>query len=376
MSKRLFTATSRSKGKTVLRVLVTIGYAFTMIFMSFVFGFLYEWIRTFMLQSITLGVDMRLINNILCFIYPFSISYIFGISLLPLDKIYININQIMVPIIGIIVSVLVLILLFRVSLKYLRSTTREETIHIDKKIDKSKLKLKIEKTSAHYAIFKKDVFYILRNFSSSFYIFMPLLFPLLGFLQVFNFKGTQIETIIFAIVMILMYIGADLLMLLMASTTSENETGGLIFTIPVKQSTIYKGKTMFMMLIMFLSLLITSIISVVFFYSEIEFILLSILALGIIYFYSTELTLILYSAFVGKTERGYTLYNLNPTNKIVKAIIGVLIVYSVALAPALLSILIQMFLFPTLIYAFFISEIIIAAIILIIIRLIARSMFK
>ncbi|MBD3230013.1 MAG: hypothetical protein GF329_17655 [Candidatus Lokiarchaeota archaeon] len=374
MSKKLFTASSRSKGKSVLRILVTVGYAFTMIFMSFVFGFLYDWIEDLMIGSLSWASDMSILNSILCFIYPFSISYLFGISMLPFDKIYLN--QILVPIIGIIVSVLLGFLLFRVALKFLRSITREEDIHIERKKDKSKLKIEIDKTSPHYAIFKKDVFYILRNFSSSFYMFMPILLPLLGFLQVINISGTGMEKLMSTTIMTLFYIGGNLFMVLMASTTSENETGGLIFTIPVKQSTIYKGKSMFMMLIMFLSLLATSIASVILFYSQIQYVILSILALGIIYFYSTELTLILYSFFVGKTKSGYTLYNLNPTNKIIKAIVGIIIVYMTAFTPILLSILIQMFLFPTFLYAFFISEIIIAVIILITIRLIARRMFK
>jgi hypothetical protein len=371
MSKKIFT-NQKSRGKTLIRFIVTIAYVLVLISMSLIISVLINWIPVFVAQASGLE-NFWTVNNILSFaIYPFSLSYLYGISLFPLNLIYLQ--QIWIPLIGFIVSVIVAILVFKLTLKILYSTTKEEEFQV-RKTHEVKIDYKLKKSSPAMSILKKDLFYILRTFSASMFMFMPILFPILGSIQVLTFSGTIFETLFFGNIMILMYIGASLFMVLMAATTSEAETGGLIFTLPLKQSTIFKGKKLFMLLIMYISLLISFIVLIFILPTQILYISFITVSLALTYFYSIDLTLILYALFVGKTGNIYTLYNLNPRNKVIKAIVGTAIVYAVAFTPVLVSILITT-LFPIIEIVSFIIPIIIEAIILVILRLVARRMFN
>ena len=375
LGKKIFTPTSNSKSKTIIRIFISTIYLLSSLLLSFMFIFLAFSIENLFSLVMSLGEFGLIINEILSFvIYPLSIAYFLGFTMFPLDRMYIN--QGWTAIVGFIIATICIILLFKKAMKTLRSLSKETDYKVETIRKEKKLLFDIKKSSPISAIFKKDLHYILRDFGATMFLIMPIVFPFFCIFQSMSFQGTPIQELIFFDIMILFYIGVFTFMSIKAALTSEGETGGLIFTLPIKQYDIYKGKRRIMLFIMFLSLLVSSIITIAQFPTLISFILLGCLSMGFIYFYETEITLILYSRLFGKIRNTYTLQEINIQHKSLKYIFMFVLIYGLGFLPIILSYILQIFIFYYFDIAFFISKLIFSIILFIIIRLYARNMYK
>ena len=100
----------------------------------------------------------------------------------------------------------------------------------------------------------------MRNFSVFMYLLLPLIMPIFMTILPIALDDIGFEGFTFISILGLMYVGISLGMLIIAVTGSENESGDLIQTLPIKQSDIYRGKRRIVLSVMLFSQIIPLII--------------------------------------------------------------------------------------------------------------------
>ena len=339
IAKKLYKPTGGSKIQTILQLIVSLLYAIVSLGAGLAVTYLVDLVQ----GGFIIGPQGGLINIILNFtIYPFGLTHLYSIfhigilrgwAIIPIANIWIAIG-------GFILTIGVTYLLFRRSMKILSSLTKEE-IHTGKHNTKIDVILKLEVYEPIKAIYKKDMSYIFRNFSSTLYFIFPILMPLVLLIQVFGIETTGYDALFEIVMFTFFYSGMTISFAIMCVTAPESETGGLLYLLPSKMRDIYRVKRRIMFISMAISALAPILIMIInslsnsFQLSEdpiLPSILLSISCL-VIYFYGIELALFMYSRFFGKMRNKYTIQMLNVKNKILKIIFGVIILYVVSYVP-------------------------------------------
>lgn len=334
MSKRVFSNTGTSRTKTVIRVVIMVLYLIAVMSFSLILNLLNGYVLNLFAQSNQAYGPMLTI--ILSFIiYPFSLTYFFAISLFPADKIFLNYSW---PVfVGIFFAIFAIFLLFKKAFKILKNVSKEQEFGTERKSGAEPKPIIISKVKPITAIFSKDIKYIIRNFSVFLYLLMPLIMPTFMTIIPIALGDVELESFSFMNIISLVYVGMSLSFLIIAVTGSENESGDLIQTLPVKQSDIYKGKRRIILSVMIFSQIIPHIIFLVRMPENASLILLNFVAFALIMFYLSEVTLVLYAVFFGKIRGKYTIQMLNPQNKILKIIIAIILIYLLAFIPPIIT---------------------------------------
>ncbi|MHA1729669.1 MAG: CPBP family intramembrane glutamic endopeptidase [Promethearchaeota archaeon] len=373
MVQKVFILSGTSKAKTVVRVLVIVLYMVAAMSFSLILNLLDDYINSLFSQT-GAGLLSPWITFILTLtIYPFSLTYFYSLSLFPLEKMYLQFSW--PVIVGIILAIIVIILFFKKASKILLTVTKEIEIDSDRKSGAEQLPITVKIAQPTSAICSKDMKYITRNFSVLMYLILPIMYPL--FISIFPivFSNQSFETMSIFNILQFIYIGLSLVFLIIATTGSETETGGLIQTLPVKQSDIYKGKRKIILSVMLLSLVIPFILLVIKMPGMIHIILINFGSYALITFYEAELILILYAGFFGKIRGKYTIQMINSRNKVGKAIGGILIIYLAAYLPIIATAVLEAFsdFGPVFVYLF---QLVLCTFIFIPIRVIAHRMLN
>lgn len=379
LAKKIFNPDFNSKGKNVIKFLVSVSYVIVTVSLSLIFSLVNVMVEGLFLQSIITGDTGFIINAVLSFtVYPFGINNLYSISLFPADKIYLD--QAWIPILGFFFSISVIWIVFKKSLKKLRNVTKEEEAGsggTDKKIDE-KFKT-IEILTPVKAILRKDFKFVMRNFQSTMYVLMPIFFPLVIAFTLTDFdEGSNGSRFMIGLITLL-YIGMGLMWTLMAATDSENNTGNLIRTLPINNSDIYKAKRTFILIFCLFANVIPTLSMLINVPSEWSITVTKFFSLILMTICGTDLILILYGRWFGKSKNGYTILEVNPERKFEKALVMMVLVYVVLYTPIIVAYLISRSLYSInfgLAFDLYWVELLVAGIILIFTRISARRIFN
>jgi hypothetical protein len=373
MAKKIFNLDQPSKFKTFLRMLVTIGYLVGAMTAGMIFNFIGEWVETLFIMSLSIGLDGSIINSVLCFVfYPYSLAYLFGLSVFPLDKLFLS--QSWIIFVGFAFSAFVILRIFKKALRVLRSITRDVEVKGSQSSGSPAQPIMIIKKRPVQAIIKKDTTAIFRNFSSTLYMIMPIILPLTVAVSMRADFTDPIISLINKSMASLIYIGMSAIFLLMAVLGSETDSGNIMYSLPIRQKDIFKAKRT----IIFIPLLLAQVPSILFCLT-IEnlnpiYLIMHFVSLGLICFFSSELVLDLFSVLFGRIRNQYILQNLNPTKKVLKVIIGAIVLVVISVIPLSITGTLSNYITDNLFL--FSIEVIIALIELIIIRILSIRLFK
>ncbi len=330
IAKKVFKIENVSKKNTLLKIFLTIFYAAAPLFIGLIFSF----VEKFFGQNYGLGDSFFLINSLLSFIpFPFSGSIVYGISLFPLDKIYLN--QVWPIFFGFAFSFVMVILFFRKSLHLLVSVIKD--VNVDIKEEKNSKReipsIFITIRTPLKAIFKKDIIFIIRDFSLMGSVIMPITSVIMYFLTLGNIGAIGANSIISNVIKILFFT-QGISFLIFGLTSAENISRELTLMLPIKQHDIYKEKRLIMWLMLFLAQLIIFIV-LLFQNSNLLFlditsifpILLNFCYEAIIIVFFSDYVLTLYALFFGKIWNNYSIQMQNSNKKALKGIIIVLSIF-------------------------------------------------
>ncbi|MBN2157163.1 MAG: hypothetical protein JW776_14050 [Candidatus Lokiarchaeota archaeon] len=349
ISRKLYRPTGTTKAQTILQIIVTLLYAIVSLGAGLAITYLLEIIE----RGFVIGPNGSLINLLLNFIlYPFGLTYLHAILTtgVLIGWNYISVQSILIPIVGFLLTTGFTYLIYRRSMGILSSLTKDE-VYSSKRISSKDFVIKLDVLSPFKAIYKKDITYIFRNFSATLYFIFPILMPLVLLIQIFGTPSTQIYFDFFQIPLFtFFYSGMTISFGIMAVTAPESETGGLLYILPVKMKDLFRAKRRILYLSMSLSaiapVLIMLIYPLVGKFPVDAFLPGIIIAINflIIYFYGSELSLILYSVFFGKIRNKYTLQMVNVKKKIGKIILGIIILYIVCYFPLVVGFFLGLYL--------------------------------
>ncbi len=269
-------------------------------------------------------------------LYPFGLTHFHSILMIGILRGWaiIPVANIWIAIVSFILTCGLTYLLFRRSMKILSSLAQEE-VHVSKHQDPKEIAINLEFNTPIKAIYKKDMAYIFRNFSSTLYFIFPILMPLILLIQIFAADSVGYDAFFEITLFTFFYSGMTLSFAIMCITAPESNTGGLLYILPSKMKDIYRVKRRIMYISMFLSAIAPSIIMIAYAISNkfeipentILQAIFMVLSYLLIYFYGTELALTLYSRFFGKMRNKYTILMLNVKHKFLKIGLGIAILY-------------------------------------------------
>lgn len=374
MSRKVFTIDSVSTSNSIVRIVVSILYMVTAMMIGLIINYIYAWIGEIFTQSLMIGESADYINQILSFIpWPFSLSYVYAMFLFPIDLIGANFNQVGVILVGFLISIYLIVKIVRKAFTKLYEATKGEEGR-NKPVKSSMIlpiTVNIKKPIA--AIIDKDLKYFLRSFQSMVYILMPIMFPLIGIFSMGGSGTNTLEDIFQITIFNFIYYGMSVIFLIMAVTNAENDTGSLIYTLPIRTNYIYKAKKKIIIGILLISLILPTIILVTI-TPNLSFEILMILLFEIISLdYTSKFALIWYARMFGKIRNRYTIQMLNFEKKWLKSLIGGILVYFLMLIPIIITLIITKF--EEINALFFILQFVIAIPIWIAVKIIERKIF-
>lgn len=378
MANKIFSFDSSSKGKNAMRIVVSVLYMITAMLVGLLFNFIAEFVGSLFNSSLSVGSTGLTINIVLCFIiWPFSLAYIYGLSLFPVEMIIQHFDQSWFLFIGLLLSVVVISLLFRKAMRILGAASLEKELDSGDRESIMPEHIHVETSSPYRAIIEKDKKYFLRNFQSMIYLIMPVLLQVMGVvIMSIYYPEDSIESLSGLTVTEIMYLVMSIIFLIVAVTSAENETGDLLYALPVKNSDVFKAKKRIMVVDLFVAVILTTII--LFFITDAVriYVLISQLTFLVISYYGSCLGLTIYARLFGKLRDKYTLMQLNLDNKSVKQIGGSLLLIVAIITPLLLTLGIGLIIGDASIdVTFYLSQLVIAIILAIIFELIARKTF-
>ncbi|MHA1339842.1 MAG: hypothetical protein ACTSRZ_06900 [Promethearchaeota archaeon] len=363
MAKKIFKIEDISRSQTVLRVVVSVLYMITAMLIGISFSFLTSFLSELFSKTMIIGESGALINNIISFIFwPFSLAYIYGLGLMPIDILAANFSQYWIILLGILVGILIIFTIARKSLNILATVLREESIktkkrkiwkrikpskeeeHDSLKMDDmqlSQIRPKAEPykpniTTPKNAIIRKDLKYFSRDFQAIIYLIMPIILSLVGLFIGFSEKESStpgdLSAFIVAIMVNILYLGMSIIFLIVAVTSAENDTGNLLYSLPLSNKIIFKAKRKLIYYIMIFPVIINIIIAITL-AKEILMSISYILYFILISYDLINIGLCLYGVFFGKLRDRYYLQMINLRRKALKAFLGGAIIIIMVLAP-------------------------------------------
>jgi len=180
--------------------------------------------------------------------------------------------------------------------------------------------VKIEINHPVIALMKNSLLMASRNYAGLFSLLAPLVFTILSVVVgMSRFQGIEGNNIAFnPFVFVLFYIGFLPLLLRNGLFVSEENLGGILSSLPLKQCDLFRSKQLLM------SLITNSAVLLVFFYQFIMkedlFIVsgISVIFLNVIV---STVFLLLYALLFGKVHRRYSLYMINNDRSVLKNIL-------------------------------------------------------
>ncbi len=341
IAKKVYKPTGGSKFRTVLQILVTLMYSIVSLGASLAISLLFPVVQAgFDVNSQTVNIITNLV------IYPFGLTHLYSIFLMGLTVGWhlIPTLYIWVAVAGFLLVTGAAYLLFRRSMKILSSLVKEE-VYESKQKSPEEVTIKLDLHKPTKAIFKKDVTFIFRNFSSTLQFIFPILMPLVLLIQIFMISGGGYAEFFSVGMFAFAYSGMTISFAIMCVTAPESETGGLLYILPSNMRDIYRVKRRIMFLSLAASALAPSLILIIFsligrfplVFNPLTPAILITVSFFVIYFYGTELSLVLYSRFFGKMRNKYTIQMLNVKHKFWKIALGIIIIYIVNFLPIIVG---------------------------------------
>lgn len=344
MARKVFTVESISTGNSIIRILVSVLYMVTAMTIGVIFNFVYTWISDIFTQSLSIGESANYINQILCFFpWPFSLSYIYAIFLFPINLIGSNFDQIEIILLGFLVSLAIIIRIVRKAFNKLFDITKGEEGRSKTTQSGKILPVAVNIKNPISAIIEKDLKYFLRSFQSMVYILMPIMFPLIGIFSMGGLTINTLDDILQVMIINYIYYGMSVIFLLTAVTNAENDTGGLIYTLPIQINDIYQAKKKIIIRVLMISLILPTIILITTAPSLSVGIFLVLLIQILSLDYTTRFALFWYARMFGKIRNRYTLQMLNFEKKWLKSMIGGVLIFCLLFLPMIISGLITRF---------------------------------
>jgi len=341
MANRIFNFEETSRLKNIVKILFSAGYLVIYMGISMLMSYIPKFIQMLFASSSGADLDLGLINGLLSFIpYPFSLSYIFALSIIPFESILWS--KAWMILIGFAFTLVCTFFLIRKSIKTLAKQSNSEQKGLGgrnkiKKTVANRIKvIELEKRSYEKAIRSKDLRIISRDFGMIMYLIFPLIMPLMALVLMMG-SGEVFETISAMNWMLLIFLIQSVLFLLMAVTGTENDSGHILLTLPLPQFYIYNSKRGTMLTTLFIAIFLPNIVLFFQFPQASGLVLLNLLYGICSVIYLTDYTLALYGFAFGKFRKKYRLEILDQKNKILKAIFIVAGMFGLLFLPLILE---------------------------------------
>jgi hypothetical protein len=346
IAKKVYKPTSSSKLQTVMQIFVSLMYAVVSLGASLAIYYMVPAIQSGIFQ---INSDLfSIYSNFI--LYPFGLTHLHSILMIGFIKgwNFIPPITIWISVVAFMLLASITYLLFRRSLRILSMLVKEET-YASKRKSTEEIKINLDISKPIPAIFKKDMKFIFRNFSSTLYFLFPILMPLVILLQqIGTVSGGGFSSFWEIIIFAFLYSGMILSFAIMCVTAPESESSGLLYILPAKMRDIYRVKRRIMFFSLSLSSIAPGLILIIKaiknqFSESADYLwpaIIVTISYLVIYFYGTELALTLYSRFFGKMRNKYTIQMLNVKRKFIKVALGVIILYVVSYIPIILGLLI------------------------------------
>ncbi len=378
MGKKVSSLEMNSKKKAILRTVTMISIFGLYILCTQLWSAIPGWVYYLFELGTTTQESLYFQNLLLSFIpYPFGITNFMGLSLFWPDKIYIA--QAWPTLLGFFFSTFIIYKIFQKALKILRSIAKDTEVNIIPSLNTENAEIIIETENPVKSIMRKDVKYFTKDYNQIFFLIMPIIMPIIIMFSsgLYEFQGdAQLIIVIFSNCFGLVFSG---MMLLIGLMGIENDSGGLIQSLPIRQFDIYRAKRNIMTTLLSLSLIIPFVFSLVNINLPFLIVFAGFLFLPIMNLCVTDFLLILYSVFFGKLRRRYTLQQVNWEHKVLKTIISAILTMILILIPIITGSIIFGFLsqsMETTEYMLYIILAGISSVIFILIRVLAHRIFK
>jgi hypothetical protein len=311
LGNKVFNKARTSRVSTIIRI-ITILFYLVIIFNIYS---AFETLSLFAQEVYDLQVSQSFgeIVNIIFSLIPFPLSggYLATLTLIP-NQIF-PINILITSLIGFLLLIIGTFLIMKRGNKILQNLGLPSDSLSSSKKDIHDLIVDIKADKPIFALMKSTLTMASRNYSSLFALLAPLAFTLIGiFVSFSRFDDGSINFNPF--MFILIYVGFLPILLRNGLFTSEENLGGILSSLPIKQRDLFRSKQFLMIIIA--SAPIPFIFAFQLFNGEDPLILsgLTVFFLNII---ASTIFLLVYASFFGKVHK-YTLYTVNTERMVLK----------------------------------------------------------
>ncbi|MBD3350186.1 MAG: hypothetical protein GF364_01715 [Candidatus Lokiarchaeota archaeon] len=347
MARKIFTVDDISRGKSILRVLVSLLYMVTAMLAGITFNILFQWIGELFTSSLMIGESGLFYNQILSFVlWPYSLAYLFGLSILPMDATLSNFSQWWTILVGFTISVIFIAYILKKGVNVLVNATKEEEGGGHKEEESEFTDVKISTKGPVKAIISKDLKFFLRNFQMMIYLIIPIITPLVGTFSASPAVEFYPQQLWILNLVNLIYYAMSIVFLTIAVTSAENETGDLLYSLPIKSIQVYKAKRTIMVPTMLLSLIFPTFYMLYFVPEYYLITTLNAIAWILIFIYGTDYALMLYARLFGKIRNKYAILLVNVSKKSIKSILGVISIFLIMGIPEILILILTATILP------------------------------
>ncbi len=320
MGKRIFNEAKTSKISTVIRVFTILFYMIVIFNIYTVF----EALSTLAEQLYNLeqfsGSSGEIINLILSLIpFPLSGGYLVTLTIIPLSLM--PISTVLTTILGFILLIGFSFVVMRRGNNILQNLGMADEEFVDKiDISGPPIFVKIVTNSPIIALMKNSLVMASRNYAGLFSLLAPLVFTILSVVVgISRFQGIEGNDIAFnPFIFVLFYIGILPLLLRNGLFVSEENLGGILSSLPLKQRDLFRSKQILM------SLITNSTVVLIFCYqivTQADLYIMSGISVIFLNIIVSIVFLLSYAFFFGKVHQKFTLYMINNERSVLKNIL-------------------------------------------------------
>ncbi|MFX0101202.1 MAG: hypothetical protein ACFFCS_16630 [Candidatus Hodarchaeota archaeon] len=314
IAKKIMKAGANSKASTIFKIMFFSAYILVVLLYSVGMQYMVRFIEELYGQNFA---NVETVNTWLGLVFfPFSGAYLSTVVLLP--PALITVNQVIMPLIGTGILVLVIYLVSRKGGKILRDLVAARDVKTTKKqriVTVKEVKVKVEKPLK--ALLKKTALNMTREIGNIMYFFLPIFMPLIGY---FSIIGTGIEADPLPVLFIwFIYLGFLAFFIHFGLSGSEEKVGGLYSSLPIKQLDVYKTRRN----LMILNQTISISIALIMYSSQVSQPLYGLLVISLVFpviLVVFLVFLILSSRLLGKLNERYTLMVVVFSKKFLKQV--------------------------------------------------------
>lgn len=320
MGKKVFNEAKTSKISTIIRVLTILFYMIVVFNIYSVFDTLSTLAEQLYNLEQFSGSSGEIINLFLSLIpFPLSGGYLVTLTIIPISLM--PVSTVFTTLLGFTVLIGISLIVMRRGNKILQNLgTIDEEFEAKDEIADRPIQVKIETNPPVIALMKNSLIMASRNYAGLFSLLAPLVFTILSVVVgISRFEGIEGNDLRFdPFIFVLFYIGFLPLLLRNGLFVSEENLGGILSSLPLKQRDLFRSKQFLM------SLITNSTVLLVFLYqfiTQADLYLVSGISVIFLNIIVSTVFLLLYAFLFGKVHKKYSLYMINNERSVLKNVL-------------------------------------------------------